>query len=321
MRNAWLFVLMLFGASLCLGAEVYPNRSVRLVVSSSPGNTTDFAARLVAQHVSERLGHPVIVDNRGGAAGILGNDIVAKAAPDGYTLLQATPTFTVLPAVLKSMPYDTGKDFTAVTMMVRITNVLVVIPSLKVNTLKEFIALAQANPGKFNYGAQEAGNVTHVWAELFKKAAKVDIRHVPFKGGGDVATALLRGEVQMQFTTIPSFLAFVKSGQLRALAVATDGKRSPILPDVPSFPEAGISGMNTAYGWQGWVGPAGMPKAIANKLHQEVVRVLAVPSVKDAFTTQAAEVVGSGPEEFSKFIREDLQVWVDVVKAAGIPRQ
>ena len=321
MRNVLLFVLSLFGASLCLGADVYPNRPVRLVLPSSPGNTTDFAARLVAQHVSERLGHPVIVDNRGGAAGILGNDIVAKAAPDGYTLLQATPTFTVLPAVLKSMPYDTGKDFTAVTMMVRITNVLVVIPSLKVNTLKEFIALAQANPGKFNYGAQEAGNVTHVWAELFKKAAKVDIRHVPFKGGGDVATALLRGEVQMQFTTIPSFLAFVKSGQLRALAVATDGKRSPILPDVPSFPEAGISGMNTAYGWQGWVGPAGTPKAIVNKLYEEVVRALAIPSVRDEFTKQAAEVVGSSPEEFSKFIHEDLRVWFEVIKAAGIPRQ
>ena len=321
MRKTMLFILTLFGASLCFGADVYPSRPIRLVVPSSPGNTNDFVARLVAQNISDRLGKPVIVDNRAGNAGITGIEIVAKSAPDGYTLLQNNPTFAVLPATIKSLPYDTAKDFTPVSMLVRITNALVVIPSLKVNTLKEFIALAQANPGKFNYGAQEAGNVTWVWAELFKKAAKVDIKHIPYKGGGDVATALLRGEIQMQFTTIPSFLTFVKSGQVRALAVATDGKRTPSMPDVPSFVELGIPGLETAYGWQGWVGPKGMPKAIVNRLNEEVARTLALQSIKDTFTSQATDVVGNSPEEFAKNLRDNIHSAAEVVKAAGITPQ
>ena len=320
MRNAWLIVLALSAATPCLAADDYPNRPVRLVVASSPGSTTDFAARVIAQQLSERLGKPFIADNRTGAGGIIGHDIVAKAASDGYTLLQTTPTTTVLPAVLKSMPYDTAKDFTPITMMGRFGNAIVVIPSLKVNTLKEFIALAQANPGKFNYGAQDVGSVGHLWAELFKKAAKVDIKHIPYKGGGDIAIALLRGEVQLQVGTIPSFLTFVRNGQLRALAVTTDGKRSPAMPDVPSTSEAGLPGLVT-YGWQGIAGPAGMPKAIVNKLHDTVVRALAEPAVSKLFTEQAGEVVGSNPEEFSKFIRDELRLWVDVVKTAGIPRQ
>ena len=320
MRSAWLFVLSLFGAALCFGADVYPSRPVRLVVASSPGSTTDFAARVISQQLSERLGKPFIADNRTGAGGIIGHDIAAKAAPDGYTLLQTTPTFTVLPAVRLSMPYDAGKDFTAITMMGRFGNAIVVIPSLKVNTLKEFIALAQANPGKFNYGAQDVGSVGHVWAELFKKAAKVDIKHVPYKGGGDIATALLRGEIQVQVGTIPSFLTFVRNGQLRALAVTTDGKRSPVMPDVPSTSEAGLPGLVT-YGWQGISGPAGMPKAIVNKLHVEVVRALTEPAVSKLFTDQAGEVVGNSPEEFAKFIRDDLRLWADVIKTACIPRQ
>ena len=320
MRNVLLLVLVSLGSSLCFGAEDYPGRPVRVVAPSGPGSTTDFTARLISQQLSEQLGKPFIVDNRAGAGGIIGNDIVAKSAPDGYTLLIATPSFTVLSAMTKVLPYNAGKDFTAVSHMVRFTNALVVIPSLNVNTLKEFIALAQANPGKYNYGSSGYGSATHIWAELFKKAAKVDLVHIQFKGGGATVAAMLGGQVQMILTTIPTFLVHVKSGKLRALAVTTDGKRSPSLPDVPSTGEAGLPGMSV-YGWQGIVGPAGIPKAIVNKLHREVVRALAVPAVSKPFIEQAGEVVGGSPDEFSRYLRDELRRWVEVVRSAGITPQ
>ena len=320
MRNALLFVLTLFGASLCLGAEDFPSRSVRVVAPSGPGSTTDLTARIISKQLSEQLGKPFIVDNRPGAGGVIGNDIVAKAAPDGHTLLIATPSFTVLNAMKKSLPYNTEKDFTAVAHMVRFTNAIAVIPSLNVTTLKEFIALAQANPGKFNYGSSGYGAATHIWGELFKKAAKVNLVHVQFKGGGATVTAMLGGQVQMILTTIPTFLAQVKAGKLKALAVTTDGKRSPTLPDVPSTSEAGLSGMSV-YGWQGIVAPAGTPKAVVDKLNREVTRALADPLVSKPFIADAGEVVGSSPAGFSKYLRDELKRYVEVVKSAGITPQ
>jgi tripartite-type tricarboxylate transporter receptor subunit TctC len=320
MRIAFLFVSLVFVILRCQGADVYPNRPVRVVAPSAPGSTTDFTARMIAQQLSERLGKPFIVDNRGGAGGIIGNDIVAKAAPDGYTLLIATPSFTVLSAMTKSLPYDASKDFTAIAHMVRFTNALVVIPALNVTTLKEFIALAQAYPRKFNYGSSGYGGATHIWPELFKKAAKVDLEHVSFKGGGATVAAMLAGEVQMMLTTIPTFIAHVKSGKLRALAVTTDGERSPALPDVLSMREAGLNGMSV-YGWQGIVGPVGMSRAVINKLHGEVAKVLDMPAVIKPFVAEAGAVVKSSPEEFSAYIRDELRRWVDVVKSAGITPQ
>ena len=317
MRSALLLVLISFGSSFCLGAEDYPSRPVRVIAPSGPGSTTDFTARVISHQLSEQLGKQFIVDNRAGAGGIIGNDIVAKAAPDGYTLLIATPSFTVLSAMTKSLPYNASKDFAAITHMVRFTNAVVVIPSLNVSTLKEFIALARANPGKFNYGSSGYGSATHIWAELFNKAAKVNLVHVQFQGGGATVAAMLGGQVQMIITTIPTFLMHVRSGKLRALAVTTDGKRSPSLPDVPSTSEAGLSGMSV-YGWQGIIAPAGTPKAVVDKLHRETVRALAVPAVSKPFVAEAGEVVGSGPAEFSKYLRDELQRWVEVVKSAGI---
>jgi len=317
MRNAWLFVLLSLGASLGHGAEVYPAKPVRVVAPFAPGGISDVVARVMSQQLSEQFGKTFIVDNRTGAGGVVGNGIVAKAAPDGHTLLMVTPAFTILPGISRSLQYDSVKDFTPITQIMRVPSVLVVSPALNVNTLKDFVALARANPGKFNYGSGGPGSALHLYSELFKIAAKVNIVHVPYKGGGENFAALIGGQIQMLIISVPTALQFVNSGRMRALAVTTDGKRAPSMPDVPSMSEAGVSGM-TIYVWFGFAGPAGMPKAIVNKLHAEVVKALAAPSVKDQFIRQDAEFVGSSPAEFSKLIHNELQLWAKVIKSAGI---
>jgi len=317
MRNAWLFVLLSLGASLGHGAEVYPTKPVRVVAPFAPGGISDVVARVMSQQLSEQFGKTFIVDNRTGAGGVVGNGIVAKAAPDGHTLLMVTPAFTILPGISKSLQYDSVKDFTPITQIMRVPSVLVVSPALNVNTLKDFVALARANPGKFNYGSGGPGSALHLYSELFKIAAKVNIVHVPYKGGGENFAALIGGQIQMLIISVPTALQFVNSGRMRALAVTTEGKRAPSMPNVPSMSEAGVSGM-TIYVWFGFAGPAGMPKAIVNKLHAEVVKALAAPSVKDQFIRQDAEFVGSSPAEFSKLIHNELQLWAKVIKSAGI---
>lgn len=317
MRNALLFIATLFGATVCLSAEIYPAKPVRVVAPFAPGGISDIVARVMSQQLSEQFGKTFIVDNRTGAGGIVGNGIVAKAAPDGHTLLMVTPAFTILPGISKSLPYDSVKDFTPITQIMRVPSVLVVSPALNVKTLKDFVALAQANPGKFNYGSGGPGSALHLYSELFKIAAKVNIVHVPYKGGGENFAALIGGQIQMLIISVPTALQFVNSGRMRALAVTTEGKRTPSMPDVPSMSEAGVSGM-TIYVWFGFAGPAGMPKAIVNKLHAEVVKALAAPSVKDQFVAQDAELVGSSPAEFSKLIHSELQLWAEVIKSAGI---
>lgn len=320
MRNALLFVLTLFGASLCFGGEVYPSKTVRVVAPFAPGGISDIVARVMSQQLSEQFGKSFIVDNRTGAGGIVGNGIVAKSAPDGHTLLMVNPAFAISPGLAKSLPYDTVKDFTAITQIIRAPSVLVVHPALNVNTLKDFVALAQANPGKFNYGSGGIGGALHLYSELFKIAAKVNIVHVPYKGGGENFAALVAGHVHMAIISISGALPYVSNGRMRALAVTTDGRRTLSMPDVPSMSEAGVSGM-TIYVWFGFVGPARMPKEVVNKLHAEVVKALAVPSVKDLFIGQDAELVGSSPDEFSKLIRSELQLWPRVMKSAGITAQ
>ena len=308
---------MVLGTSWCSGAEVYPIKTVRVVAPFAPAGISDIVARVISQQLSEQLGKTFIVDNRTGAGGIVGNGIVAKAAPDGHTLLMVNPAFTILPGISKALPYDTVKDFTPITQIMRVPSVLVVSPALNVNTLKDFVALAQANPGKFNYGSGGPGSALHLYSELFKIAAKVNIVHIPYKGGGENFAALIGGQIQMLIISVPTALQFVNSGRMRALAVTTDGKRAPSMPDVPSMSEAGVSGM-TIYVWFGFVGPAGIPKAIVNKLHAEVVKALAASSVKNQFTGQDAELVGSSPAEFSKLIHNELQRWAEVIKSAGI---
>jgi tripartite-type tricarboxylate transporter receptor subunit TctC len=223
----------------------------------------------------------------------------------------------IVPNLFKSLPFDVARDYTPITQIVGAPNVLLLSPTVTATTLKEFIALAQANPGKLNYGSAGAGSAIHLTSELFNKAAKVNVTHVPYKGGGEAMTALLGSHVDVVLTTVPSSLASVNSGKLRALAVTTSGKRSPAMPDVPSMSEAGVPGM-TVYSWYGFVGPAGLPKEVVSRVHAETVKALAVPSLKERYLTQGSELVGSSPEAFSKLIRDELRRWAEVFRTAEI---
>ena len=319
--RAILLALTLSAPAACVAAEAYPARNVRLVAPFAPGGTNDTVARMLAQHLSERLGKAFIVENRTGAGGVIANDIVAKAAPDGHTLLVTNPAFTMSPGLLKSLPYDPIKSFSPITEVMRAPNALVVNPTLQVTSLKEFIAFARAHPGKLNYGSGGYGSALHLYSELFNTAARVKITHIPFKGGGDNMTALLGGQVHLNIIQYqPNVIALIKSGRLRALAVTTDGKRSASLPDVPSMSEAGLAGM-TIYTWAGLVGPAGMPRPLVRTLHGEVARVLAMPAVTERFSAQDAEMVGSSPEAFLALVRSELKLWGEVIKSAGIAPQ
>jgi tripartite-type tricarboxylate transporter receptor subunit TctC len=310
--------IALCAAAPAIAADAYPIKTVRVVAPFAPGGGTDTVARVLAQQFAEQLGKSFVVDNRTGASGIIAYEIVAKAAPDGHTLLVTNSAFASLPGLMKSLPYDPLKSFAPVSEILRAPNVLVVHPSTNVNTLKEFIAAARAHPNKFNYGSGGAGSALHLYGELFKTAAKVELTHVPYKGGGDNMAALLGGQIHMNITQYQAnVIALIKSGKLRALAVTTGGKRSPALPDVPSMSEAGVSGM-TIYSWAGLLAPAGVPKAVMEKLHGEVVKMLAVPAVQERFAAQDAELIGSRPEAFSQLLHSEIQRWAGVIRSAGI---
>jgi len=311
---AWVMVL----ASPCMAQDAYPSRPVRLIVTAAPGGVVDVTARIITPPLSEQTGRQFVVENRTGAGGIIGSGFVSKAAPDGYTLLMATPGFTIVPVLHKSLPYDPVKDFTAITQITGATQVLVVSPQLKAATLKEFIALAQANPRAYNYGSGGPGSPLHLYSELFSKAARVNLVHISYKGGGgESMTALIAGEIHMLFAAIPTAQAMIKSGKVRALAVTTDGKRLSSMPDVPSMSEAGLPGM-TINAMYGLVGPAGLPRNVVTRLHSEVVKALTLPSVKERYAAQDAELVGSAPEEYAELLRNEVRRWSEVVKTSGI---
>lgn len=317
MCNVLLFILAVFCAPLCFSAEVYPSKPVRMIVSFQHGSGTDLSARTISQQLTKQLGKSFFVENLPGASGIIGNDIVAKSAPDGHTLLMAEPSFAIVPSLKKSLPYDAVKDFIPITLIMRNASALVVNASLKANTVKELIALAQANPGKFNFGSAGIGSNSHMNGELFKMMAKVNMVHIPYKGSGQTVAGIIGNEIQMLITGIPTALSAAKSGKVRVLAVTTDGTRWPAMPDVPSISEAGVPGM-ALYTWYGLIGPAGMPREVVNKLNAEAVKALAVPSVKAALIAGGGELVGSSQEEFSTYIRSEMQRWAQVIKSAGI---
>ncbi len=297
-------------------AQAYPNHAIRLVVPFPAGGTTDILARDVAKQLTETLGQAVVVDNRPGAGGNIGADLVAKAAPDGYTLLMGTVgTHAINPSLYAKMPYDHVKDFVPVVLVAGVPNVLVVNPSVPVNTVADLIKLAKAKPGTINFASSGSGTSIHLSGELFKTMAGVDMTHVPYKGSSPALTDLMGGQVQIMFDNLPSSLPLIKSGKLRAVAV-TSLKRAPALPDVPTVAESGLPGFE-ASSWFGILAPAGTPAPIVARLNTEVNKWLQGPEAKQQLTTQGAAAAGGPPENFVAHIRAETDKWAKVVKASG----
>jgi tripartite-type tricarboxylate transporter receptor subunit TctC len=297
-------------------ADVYPSRPIRFVVAFPPGGGTDIIARSIAQKLAERLAQQVVVDNRPGAGGNIGTDIVAKSAPDGYTMLMGSAgPLAINASLFASMPFDPQRDLAPVTLAASTPNVLVVHPSLGVATVKELIALAKAKPGRINFASSGFGTPAQLAGELFNSMAGVRLVHVPYKGASPALADLLGGQVQIMFSTMPPALPHVKDGKLRALAV-TSLKRSPAAPDLPTLTQAGLPGFE-ANTWHGVVLPAGAPAEVIGKLNREIVTILHLPDVVERLSAQGAEPVGSTPEEFAAYIRSETAKWAKVVRESG----
>jgi len=323
-RHAASFAVLAAAAAIASAQSTsdasYPNRPIRLIAPSSAGGPVDVIARTLSQGLTEVLGQQVVVDNRAGAAGLIGAELVATGSPDGYTLLFGfSGPLVIVPHLGTKTPYDTLKDFAPVSLAAQAPYILLVHPNLPANSVKDLIALAKQRPGKLNYASGGNGTGIHLAGELFKLTAGVNIVHVPYKGAGPGMTALLANEVDMMFNGIPPALPHVKSGKLRGLAVGGE-KRSPILPDMPTVAEASGLAFNTT-GWYGVLAPPKTPRAIVTRLHAATVKALAVPSVKENLGRQGVEPVGSSPEEFAKMIRGEWVKWEKVIKAAGLKGQ
>lgn len=297
-------------------AQDYPTRTIRMVVPSSPGGGTDLTARTIAPKLSELLGQQVVVENRPGGGTLIGNDIVAHAPPDGYTLLMGVSTLAILPNMHTKMPYDTLKDLAPVSQVVAVPNALSVHPSVPARTVKELIALARKRPGQINYASAGLGTSPHLSTELFKSMAKIDIVHLPYKGSGPAAVGVLAGEAAMMFSSVPSIVGHARAGRLRPLGVTTT-KRTPALPDVPTISEAGLPGYE-AQQWFGIAAPGGTPRPIVERLHKETAAALRDPKVAGQFTNQGGIPVGSSPQEFTAYLRSEIDKWARVIKEAGI---
>ncbi len=297
-------------------ADAYPARPIRFVVAFPPGGGTDIIARSIAQKLSDRLAQQVVVDNRPGAGGNIGTDIVAKAAPDGYTMLMGSAgPLAINASLFASMPFDPVRDLAPVTLAASTPNVLVVHPSLHASTVKELIALARAHPGGINFASSGHGTPAHLAGELFNSMAGVKLVHVPYKGAAPALADLLGGQVQLMFSTMPPALPHVKDGKLRALAV-TSAKRSPAAPDLPTVDEIALPGFE-ANTWHGVVVPAGTPSDIVGRLNRDIVAILHQPDVVERLSAQGAEPVGSTPEEFAAYIRSETVKWAKVVRESG----
>jgi tripartite-type tricarboxylate transporter receptor subunit TctC len=290
---------------------------VRLVVPFPAGGPTDIVGRTISQKLSESLGQPVIVDNRAGAGGVIGTEFVAKSPPDGYTILLGTiGGLAVAMSLYPNRGYDTLRDFQAVAQAVTVTNILVVHPSLPARTVKELLSLARARPGTLNYASSGSGTVTHLAGELLNTMAHVKIVHIPFKGGAPALTALMSGEVEMNFENSLIVVPHIKAGRVRAIAV-TGAQRSKLMPDLPTIAEGGLPGYN-ASGWYGFVLPAAVPKEIVSRLANDFNRILRMPDVVERLSGQGAEPVINTPEQFTAFIRTEIDKWTRLVKTANM---
>jgi len=303
-----------------VGAAGYPDRPVRLVLPVGPGGAVDVVGRIVGQKLSGLLGQNVVIDNRGGANYIIGTELVARAAPDGYTLLSTAGAHTINPAVYRKLPYDALQDFTPIIHIANSTGLVIVVhPSFPAQSLAQLIDLARASPGKINYCSAGFGNLTHIAGELFSAMAKVKLTHVPYKSAGPAITELLAGHIPLMFGPSPVVVPMVQQGRLRPLAF-TGLKRSPQLPQLPTVDELGYKGYE-ATGWYGVYGPRGVPRPIVERLNREANKVVEMSDVRERFSQLNLEPVGGTPEQFAQFLKEDLAKYVRIAKTAGIQPQ
>jgi tripartite-type tricarboxylate transporter receptor subunit TctC len=298
------------------GAEPFPGKQVRLVVPYPPGGPLDTVARLLGQKVSASIKHPVVIDNVPGAGGNIGAGVVARAAPDGYTILMgAVATHAINPTLYSTIPYNAEKDFIAVTQLASTPNVLVVNNAIEANSVAEFIKLAKSKPGKLNFGSGSTGSAGHLAGELFKTMAGVDMAHIPYKGAAGAMQDLIGGRVDLMFDNLASSLSQVKGGRVRALAVTTS-KRSKLAPELPTIAESGLPGFDIST-WFGIFVPAGTPRPVVDRLHAEFTRALAAPDVREKMLALGAEPVGSTPEQFAAYVKAEAAKYAKLVKTSG----
>jgi tripartite-type tricarboxylate transporter receptor subunit TctC len=312
----FLGVALLIAAAASAQAQSYPTRPVRLIAHSAPGGTSDILGRLVAQKLTDAFSQQVVVENRAGASGIIGVEVAAKSAPDGYTLLITQTSIAINPSMFAKLPYNAQRDFAPITQLVVAPNVLVVHPSVPAKSIKEFIALAKRNPGSLINGSPGQGTSPHLSAELFKIMSGIKLEHVQYKGAGQAIIGLLSGEIPVMFTTPPTAMPYIQAGRLRPLGVTTT-KRAEALPDVPTISEAGVPGYESVQ-WFGMLVPAGTPRPVIDRLHQEITRSLRASEMKERLNSLGLDVVGSTPEEFGTYIKSETEKWAKVIKTMGI---
>ena len=306
-------------AGVVHAADPYPSRPIRMIVAYPPGGGTDQVGRVMAEQLTVTLGQNVVVDNRGGATGNIGTELASRALPDGYTLLMGNVApNAVNVSLFKKLPFDPVKDFSPVSLVAITPNILVAHPSIPVKTIKELIAYAKAKPGTLNFPSAGVGSSSHLAGELLKSLAGISMVHVPFKGGGPALVAVIAGEVQIMFATMPAAMPHVKSGKVKPVAVTT-AKRSKAMPELPTIAESGVKGYDAST-WYGLLAPAGTPQAIITRLHGDTVKILAGPT-RQRLETQGFEPDGGSPAEFANYIKSEIIKWAKVIKDAGIPAE
>ena len=309
-------MLALVCASPAWSAQPYPSKPIRLVVPFAPGGGTDVSARYVAVRLAERMGQPVVVDNRPAASGVVGADIVAKSAPDGHTLLAVSVTHVISATLQKGLPYDGIRDFAPITLLISAPLGLMVHPSLPVKTVKEFVAYAKAHPGKLNYGSSGPGSIAHLATELLNSMAGLRMTHVPYKGVAAYTTGQLQNEIQVGLSNLFSTMSLWKSGRLRLIA-HSGPRRIEALPDLPTISESGVPGYDAII-WYGYMAPAKTPRPVIERVYQEIAAVANTPEVRQTFVSQGNEVIANTPEQFAKLIRIEAQKWGETGKRLGV---
>ena len=307
---------LLLSAGISSAQDRFPSKPIQLVAPLAPGTTSDLVARILAERLSQRLGQPVVVQNRTGASGSIAGQFVAKSAPDGYTILIVNSQHSANPALFDNLPYDTLRDFTGVALFAEAPSLIVVPTRLNVKTLKEFIAYAKSRPGALNYGVPGQLTSGHLSVEMLKVMAGIDVTYIPYKGGAPAIADLIAGQIQLLISGPPGVLQHIKTGRLKAIAT-TAARRSPGMPDTPTFAESGLPKYDT-YEWYGVFAPAKIPREAHDRLGREIARIVKAPELSERLSAQGAIPVGDTPAEFDAFIRREMQVWGKIAKQVGL---